>query len=860
MTSKHAPSPPFTPPTGEHPFWPEVWRYSIARYQAFLVSGPPGNKWKPDVFGDVVIWGDCRSGDWDIYGYSITADTEFPIATGPDYQRDAAIFGCKVVYENTVGPGKSSSIGIYDLLTAGQTHLPIPNKTAWLDIFDHLLVWGDCRDAPDSDIYAYNLLTGQEFPVSTEPLWQYSPAIYENTIVWSTDSSDSEPFAYYERDIDGTQLVPPPPALRHVPGQYPTIQAAIDNCEEGDTIVVAPGTFGGGIDFQGKDITLTSTDPDDPYVVANTIIDCKQSTRALTFKNGEHRHTVVNGFTIINGTSSGEGGGAIHIAFGSGPTIANVIINNCSTSNADGGAIYVGPNCRPSLKNCTITNCAAFEGSGGAVYCGTAGSLALTNCVFQDNFATYDGGAVYHDFSSASVLKNCTHNGNESACGGAICYSAGCKSQLQNCTFANNTAADSGGAVLYDIDNYARIADCNFENNSADYGGALYFDPGCSGIMTNTKLLHNNAAARGGAIYITESHVLSVTDCNISYNTATSGGGLYCLDSPAATITNCQIKYNRAYSPTAYGGGLFGFTGPGLIVACQISNNAATTAGGGLYLAGNNPQSLLRPTLKNCLITNNTADKHGAGVSCNWYVEAVLSNSTIAHNTLTDASSENNIGGGLHCSYGANVEVVDTIIWGNAGGWTGSQIAVTAGDLPYKVPSTLAVTYSDVEGWQDFGQPLFINPNAVFVDSGSALTWDFTTAIDDDPRFVAGYYLSHAAAGQDQDSPCIDAGSNEASTLGLEMYTTRTDGLPDTGPLDIGYHYGWHPKIGDFDRNWAVNFRDFAIFSQAWKTHPGDANWNPACDISDPGDGFIDEHDLALFAEHWLDRNLAPQH
>jgi len=66
-----------------------------------------------------------------------------------------------------------------------------------------------------------------------------------------------------------------------------------------------------------------------------------------------------------------------------------------------------------------------------------------------------------------------------------------------------------------------------------------------------------------------------------------------------------------------------------------------------------------------------------------------------------------------------------------------------------------------------------------------------------DPLFVSGplgdYYLSSTAAGQDADSPCIDAGSTSASIAGVGNLTTRTDGAFDTGVVDIGYHYSATP-------------------------------------------------------------------
>jgi sugar lactone lactonase YvrE len=61
------------------------------------------------------------------------------------------------------------------------------------------------------------------------------------------------------------------------------------------------------------------------------------------------------------------------------------------------------------------------------------------------------------------------------------------------------------------------------------------------------------------------------------------------------------------------------------------------------------------------------------------------------------------------------------------------------------------------------------------------------------------------------------------------------------------------PGWTDLNFDGWVDFGDFAIFANAWRSHSGDTNWDANCDISStPGDGVIDEKDLYVLAENWL--------
>ncbi|MFZ0033806.1 MAG: right-handed parallel beta-helix repeat-containing protein [Sedimentisphaerales bacterium] len=224
-----------------------------------------------------------------------------------------------------------------------------------------------------------------------------------------------------------------------VPTQYPTIQSAIDAAIDGDTIIVAPGTYTGegnrDIDFLGKAITVRSeTGPE------NCIINCNgteaEPHRGFYFHNNEDANSILEGFTIIGG----YGGGIL--CRQSSPTISKCrIINNyaasgggiaCIDSNAifsnciikgnhtdgcasDGGGIY----CRggsPIISCCDITGNWTRDRSGGGIYCRES-SPTIINCRVVGNFGREDGGGIACVFNSNPVITGCTIASNK---GGGI--------------------------------------------------------------------------------------------------------------------------------------------------------------------------------------------------------------------------------------------------------------------------------------------------------------------------------------------------------------------------------------------------------------------------------------------------------
>ncbi len=272
-------------------------------------------------------------------------------------------------------------------------------------------------------------------------------------------------------------------AVHHVPEEYATIQAAIDACNDSDIVIVAPGRYSGpgnrNINFNGKQITLRSTNPSDPNIVNTTIIDPEGKGRALIFCTGENNDSIVTGFTITNGYALL--GGAIYCYNNSSPTVANCLI----TSNAAvfGGAIAcTNSESRPKINNCRITANSALVG-GGALYCNGA-SPEIVNCIISGNFAP-DGGAIYTHNTGSSLILGCTITENAAAnsAGAIYCYKSS-NLTINNSILWGNTAGyasevlvgNSGAATSISF-SYCDIHDRD-ENVICDTGCTVHWVQG----------------------------------------------------------------------------------------------------------------------------------------------------------------------------------------------------------------------------------------------------------------------------------------------------------------------------------------------------------------------------------------------
>jgi len=278
-------------------------------------------------------------------------------------------------------------------------------------------------------------------------------------------------------------------------GDYMTIQDGIDASVDGDTVLVSPCTYTGlgnrDIDFDGKAIVVMSSDGPEA-----TIIDCQDLGRGFIFDSVELNSSILDGFTIKNGT--GASGGGIDVYYAA-----------------------------PTITNCSIVNNFAFGGGGISV---NGGSPDINNCTIEGNISTGYGGGMYLS----------TYSG------------FGSGPRISNCTFKDNSAEQKGGGLYYaDVRSqfsYSFIWGCRFENNTttsySTYGGGIYLKD--SKVSVYNCLFDSNAApSEGGGIYCFDSDVL-IHNCTFVYNYAGGYGSGISISISNTTIFNCILWWNGA--------------------------------------------------------------------------------------------------------------------------------------------------------------------------------------------------------------------------------------------------------------------------------------------------------------------------
>lgn len=324
-----------------------------------------------------------------------------------------------------------------------------------------------------------------------------------------------------------------------VPDKYATIQEAIDAAEDGDEIVVQVGVYRENIDFKGKNIILRSTDPDDPAIVSETIIDGGGSGIVVSFRNGEGEGAILSGFTVTRGSG-------IVISGFSSPLIEKCIIEDNTAEY--GAGIYI-VNSTPTIKdNMIIGNSGSL---GGGIFIEESSPWVEGNTIVRNRANMGSGMAVIYD-SAPTIINN---------------------------VIADNSAGNIGGGILVAVNSNPVIKENTITNNSAERnGGGLYIDESEPTVEGNT--INRNRAANGGGIFIVNAMEaeLLITANSIANNLAyIAGGGIYMQGSAPKLEDNTFINNTSEF----LGGAVAVYVSSPVFRRNVFENNVAKDPGGG---------------------------------------------------------------------------------------------------------------------------------------------------------------------------------------------------------------------------------------------------------------------------------------
>jgi hypothetical protein len=297
-----------------------------------------------------------------------------------------------------------------------------------------------------------------------------------------------------------------------------SIQTAIDAAQNGDRVLVHPGTYTEAITFKNVDLELVGIGGASVTTIDAGPLSSPFNTTS-TVRIIHPAPAKLRGFRITGGTGNESGpasrGGGIY-APGANAVIEECVIEN----NLTMGTGIFGP---------------SYGGGAylAAVNTSQTGVPLLRRCIVRNNFTGLSGGGVF---------------------GG----------RLEHCLIANNVSQISGGGVAQVVD----LRACRIVGNSATFGGGAFFPASSPPSVPKFAdvLLRGNTAQVGGGMALealaAAPFSFVIENLRFEANTATvQGGGLDLYTGVQVTglalnvlLRNCTFAGNVA--PALAGSGI----------------------------------------------------------------------------------------------------------------------------------------------------------------------------------------------------------------------------------------------------------------------------------------------------------------
>jgi len=482
---------------------------------------------------------------------------------------------------------------------------------------------------------------------------------------------------------------------------FASIQHAIDETQDGDTVLVQPGTYVENINFNGKNIVVGSlflTSEDTSYIT-QTVIDGNESGSVVTFNSGENETAEIVGFNIINGLNTN--GGGVH-CYQSSPTLNQLTITDCSATGSAAG-VYL------EHSNSEVSNSKIFNNSGsnsGGVLCWD-GSPTLSNLLIYDNSGS-EGSGIKVSIGNVLVL-NSTIVSNET---NGIWVGGGA-----DLTVLNSIVSNNGNQALDQIVNGGATRNISYSLIEGGYDGYgnIGANPIFNGMNINDFTLSNYSQCIGAGLDTTISvgedidgnprpsptgsnpdigayenpfgipqhmpitinvpgdyaTIQAAIDVAESTDTVLVEPGIY-TENIAFPATN-NLRLISLYGPETTiidgdaSGSVMIFNNTGSLDSSTIIQGFTLRNGGNVIRGGGIALQVDSPKFLNCIITGNVATSQGGGVYA-YQSDAVFESCQILNN---NAFSE---GGGVYaedCGLSIRDSEINTNQAHSDGGYTG---------------------------------------------------------------------------------------------------------------------------------------------------------------------------------------------
>lgn len=285
-----------------------------------------------------------------------------------------------------------------------------------------------------------------------------------------------------------------------VPSEYTTVQAATDAAQDGCIIVVSQGTYHESLNLDGKNIEIRSADPEDPSVVAATIISGEGGDDSVITIQNCNIGVTINGFTITKGKGK------------------------LFDDYRAGGGIYI-KNSSATIGFCVIENNEAEFGGG--VY--VEGALSIQNNTISGNTAKYYGGGLYSLMGEHTIEGNVISGNSAEMYGGGL-FSVKGEHTIRGNTIRGNSAVYGGGGLYWESGQHT-IVDNTISENTANYGGGLWASANGKALIADNSFVSNYANVQGGGLWVGKDFI-AVTDDADTLLVSPDGANTYESNTP----------------------------------------------------------------------------------------------------------------------------------------------------------------------------------------------------------------------------------------------------------------------------------------------------------------------------------------